>query len=80
MLVTNQKVDFDIKTRYFRTITDEPSRDEDSKIKRKFQFLIDVVNNSFVGILNCGPAAFDKLTMEHDGTAWVIKLEAEMPK
>jgi hypothetical protein len=80
MEVTNQKVDFDIKTRYFRTIRDEPSGDEDSKLKRKFQFLVDVVNNSFTGLLNCGPTAFDKLTMEHDGKGWVIKLEAEVLK
>lgn len=78
MLVKNQTVNFDTKTRYLRTITDEPSETEQIKIRRKFEFLSEVVTNGmFTGMLNCGPVGFDKLIMEHNGKAWVIKLEAE---
>jgi hypothetical protein len=74
-----QKIPREGYIRYFKTITDEPSRTELERAHRKFEFLIEVVNNGiFNSLLNCGPTAFDKLSMEHNGTAWVIKLEAEV--
>jgi hypothetical protein len=80
MQVSSQSVDFDIKTRYLKIITDEPSTTEHTKVERKFKFLTEIVDSMYSGVLNCGPMAFDKLAMEHNGTAWVIKLEAEVFK
>lgn len=66
-------------TRYIRTITDDPTSNDFDKLQRKFQFLISLVNDGiYTGILSCGPVTFDKLYMEHNGTSWVIKLEAEV--
>jgi hypothetical protein len=28
------------------------------------------------GLLDCGPAVFETLKMHHDGTKWVVELEA----
>lgn len=74
-----QKIPREGYVRYLKTITDVPSRTEMERITRKFEFLREVVNDGlFSGLLNCGPTAFDKLNLEHNGTAWVIKLEAEV--
>jgi hypothetical protein len=77
--ITNVVIPRDGCKRYLRTITDDPTADEAHKVQRKFEFLISVVQDGiYSGILNCGPYAFEKLNMEHDGRSWVIKLEAEV--
>jgi hypothetical protein len=79
MQVSNAKIPRDGCVRYIRTITDEPTPDLFNKTQRKFSFLQEVVNDGvYSGILNCGPAGFEKLFMEHNGVAWVIKLESEV--
>jgi hypothetical protein len=74
-----QKIEREGYTRYLKTITDIPSRTRLEKVERKFKFLQEVVENGiYNGLLNCGPWAFDTFNMAHNGTAWVIKLEAEV--
>jgi hypothetical protein len=81
MQVSNQTIDRQNYVRYLRTITDTPSGTEFDKTKRKFEFLKEVlIDGMFSGMLNCGPNGFDKLSMAHDGVAWVIKLETEIEK
>lgn len=83
MKVDNRAVPYDNSTRYFRTITDDPSPsvDEHLKLKRKYEFLREIVNDGlFNGLLTLGPKGFDKLCMEHNGEAWIIRMEAEVPK
>lgn len=42
---------------------------------KQLDLLSTVVNSP--GLLDCGLATFEKFTMSHDGTRWVIKLEAK---
>lgn len=79
MKITNVIVPRDGCKRYLRTIEDEPTVNEAHRFQRKFEFLISIVQDGvYSGILNCGPYAFEKLFMEHNGRCWVIKLEAEV--
>jgi hypothetical protein len=77
--VENFTIPRDGCTRYIRVITDEATRDDLHKLQRKFEFLMTIVTDGiYNGILSCGPVTFDKLNMEHNGVAWVIRLEAEV--
>ena len=79
MKITNITIPRDGCMRYLRTIEDVPTVDEAHKLQRKFEFLREVVQDGiFSGILSCGPYAFEKLLMEHNGRCWFIKLEAEV--
>jgi hypothetical protein len=79
MIVREQKVEREDCVRYLKAITDDPSVTKFDKITRKFEFLREVIENGlYNGLLNCGPLAFEKLRMEHNGTSWVINLEAEV--
>lgn len=83
MKVDNKSVEYDVCWKYFRTITDDPSPSTNGqlKLKRQFDFLRDTINDGlFNGLLNLGGKGFDKLYMEHNGEAWIIKLEAEVFK
>jgi hypothetical protein len=57
-------------------LRDEPS--DGSQIHaRQMQFLQDFANNGpFTGLFACGPVPFTVMTMRHDGTSWVIRMEA----
>jgi hypothetical protein len=81
--VDNKSVEYDNSFRYFRTLTDEesPAGNEHLKLQRKYEFLREVVNDGlFNGLLTLGPKGFDKFLMEHTGSAWIIRMEAEVPK
>lgn len=81
MKVDNKSVEYDSCWRFFRTITDDPSTNEQLKLKRKYEFLREIaVDGAFNGLLNIGNKGFDKLSMEHNGEAWIIKMEAEVLK
>lgn len=42
---------------------------------KQLDLLSTVVNTP--GLLDCGFSLFEKFTMSHDGTRWVIKMEAK---
>jgi hypothetical protein len=67
--------------RYIRTIEDECVSNDADRLKRKFDFLISIVNDGiYSGILHCGPVTFDTLHMffNQSKLCWTIKLEAEI--
>jgi len=77
-IINNPPIEREGYKRYIRTIKDDASLNKQDIIKRKFEFLREVVDQGlFMGVLNCGPVGFDKLSMYHDGECWVIRLEAE---
>ena len=81
MKVENRTVEYDTCFKHFRTITDEPFYEKHLILKRKFEFLREVAYDGlFNGLLMIGNEGFDKFSMEHDGKAWVIKMEAVVSK
>lgn len=81
MKVNNQSVEYDNCWKHFRTVIDDTYYEEHLKLKRKFEFLREVAyDGMFNGLLMVGPKGFDKFSMEHNGEAWVIKMEATVPK
>jgi hypothetical protein len=79
MQIENATITRDGCKRYIRTIIDEPTFNDCDKLRRKFEFLMAIVNDGiYSGILSCGPVTFDKLKMEHNGNSWIIKLESEV--
>ncbi len=64
------------QTRHRVTIEDDLSTGPDI-VTRQFKFLQEVANDGFYsGMLNCGPVPFQDFHMFHNGTCWVIILEA----
>lgn len=71
-----RKVTLDGQVRHHSTIRDEPS-DGPNIRTRQFEFLNElVVNGIFQKLLHCGPIPFDTFKMYHDGSSWVVDMEA----
>jgi hypothetical protein len=67
-------------TRYRTLITDVESSGLD-KARRQIEFLQDIAGNGFfTGMLSCGPLPFETFNMFHDGSAWIVELEAQEKK
>lgn len=63
--------------RYRVVMEDVPSEGSGIKI-RAYEFLRELcVDGAFTGLLDCGPAVFTKMTMEHKDGRYVVILEAE---
>ena len=80
-IVNNPIIEREGYKRYIRAIEDDPVYNEQDKLRRKFEFLREIVNDGlFSGILTCGPVGFDKFNMFFDMSknCWIIKLEAEV--
>jgi hypothetical protein len=57
-------------------LRDDPSSGDEIPM-RQHAFLQEwVTNGVFTGMFRCGPIPFQKLSMRHDGAAWVIDMEA----
>lgn len=64
-------------TRYYSTIADVESSGLD-KARRQIEFLQDLAGNGFfTGMLSCGPLPFETFRMFHDGSSWLVELEAQ---
>lgn len=76
MTRTVRNIRLDGQVRHHTTISDDPSSGPEIK-SRQFNFLNDlVVNGIYQKLLHCGPLPFDSFKMYHDGTAWVVEMEA----
>lgn len=61
--------------RHHVTILDDPSPRGDRI--RQHAFLTEVVvNGPYNGLWNCGPIPWQKMSCSHNGTQWVIEMEA----
>ncbi len=65
----------DSSWRWMLEIYDEPSEHgSDAMNRRQFEFLQALLERP--DLLHCGPARFEKLTVEHNGQCWVAKAHA----
>jgi len=73
---TVRNVRLDDQTRHHSSISDVPSSGPNIRT-RQFQFLTELVTDGiFQRLLHCGPIPFDTFKMYHNGTCWVVDMEA----
>lgn len=61
--------------RYVNVLEDDPAPEEGPEARAaQFRFLSQVMQQPDITL--CGPVTFQKLKMYHNGSAWVIEMEA----
>lgn len=65
---------------YVTTLRDIPATEGWARNFRQFEFLREIADSVYNGLLDCGPLRFETMDISYDGEAWVAVLKAEEVK